>query len=164
MGNRAVITTSVIGDAEVKSCNNVGLYLHWYGGKGNVEAFLLYCKLRGFRPPEQDSYGWARLAQIVGNFMGGDGLSVGIDTCNRLDCDNWDNGVYIIKDWKIVGRKYFDGVEQELEKHDLIDMLVAIDKAQPRDQRLKLDDRFYPTEITSSVNEEEIEKAVSMLH
>lgn len=26
-----------------------------------VGAFLEYCELRGFRPPDNDPYGWARL-------------------------------------------------------------------------------------------------------
>ena len=100
MGNRAVITTSR--DNDVSMSNDIGIYLHWNGGRDSVEAFLEYCKRRGFRSPDQDCYGWARLCQVIGNFFGND-LSIGIDRCCNLDCDNWDNGVYIIKNWKIVG-------------------------------------------------------------
>ena len=89
MGNRAVITTKE---------KNLGVYLHWNGGRDSVEAFLKYCELRGFRSPDRDCYGWARLCQIISNFMSRDGLSVGIDTIDKLDCDNWDNGTYIIED------------------------------------------------------------------
>ena len=89
MGNRAVITTKAgWQDKE----HNLGVYLHWNGGRDSVEAFLKYCELKDFRSPDKDCYGWARLCQVIGNFFGG-GLSVGIDTVNRLDCDNWDNGV-----------------------------------------------------------------------
>ena len=73
MGNRAVITTST--DINVSESNDIGVYLHWNGGRDSVEAFLLYCKLKGYRTPEYDNYGWARLCQVIGNFFGG-GLSI----------------------------------------------------------------------------------------
>lgn len=129
MGNRCVITTE-----ENSKNNGVGIYLHWNGGRDSVEAFLRYCELRGFRTPESDCYGWARLCQVISNFFGPDGLSIGIDTIDRLDCDNGDNGVYLIKNWKIVGREYFRGVEQD--EYDMNEMLQAIDEAQPTNQQL----------------------------
>lgn len=127
MGNRAVITTEE---------KKLGIYLHWNGGRDSVNAFLTYCDLRGFRAPEDDNYGWARLCQVIGNFFGGD-LSVGIDTLDCLDCKNWDNGVYIIKDWKIIGREFFDGTEQD--EHDLLGMLIAIDERQPAGEQIGAD-------------------------
>ena len=130
MGNRAVITTK-----ENFENNGVGVYLHWNGGRDSVEAFLDYCKLKEYRAPTSDCYGWARLCQIIGNYFGGS-TSLGIDTVNRLDCDNWDNGVYIIDDWEIVGREYFNGSEQ-LE-YDLYDMLVDINNAQPKQEQLDI--------------------------
>ena len=130
MGNRAVITTK-----ENFENNGIGIYVHYNGGRDSIKAFLTYCNLRGFRKPEEDSYGWARLVQVIANFMGGDGLSVGVDTVNRLDCDNWDNGVYLIENWDIVGRKYFTGTEQDA--HDLAGMLHAINDAQPADQQIE---------------------------
>lgn len=130
MGNRAVITTK-----ENFENNGVGVYVHWNGGRDSVEAFLKYCEMRGFRSPDTDNYGWARLVQVIANFMGGDGLSVGIDTVDHLDCDNYDNGVYIIDGWEIVDRKYFDGNEQQVYK--LEDMLDAIDEAQPVAQQIR---------------------------
>lgn len=129
MGNRAVITTKE-GDSKTK----IGIYLHWNGGRDSVRAFLRYAKMRGFRPPESDNYGWARLAQVITNFMGGDGLSVGIDIVDRLDCDNWDNGVYLIKNWEIVGREYYSGEEQD--QYPLDEMIIEIDRRQPADQQL----------------------------
>lgn len=130
MGNRAVITTR-----KNFENNGVGVYVHWNGGRDSVEAFLKYCEMRGFRRPDRDCYGWARLVQVIANFMGGDGLSVGIDTVNHLDCDNYDNGVYIIDGWEIVDRKYFDGNEQR--EYKLEDMLDAIDESQPVDQQIR---------------------------
>ena len=64
MGNRAVITTR-----ENFENNGIGVYLQWNGGRDSVSAFLEYCRLRNFRPPEEDNYGWARLIQIIANFI-----------------------------------------------------------------------------------------------
>ena len=132
MGNRAVITTR-----ENFDNNGVGVYLHWNGGKDSVEGFLKYCKMKGYRTPSSDNYGWARLCQVIGNFFGGTN-SVGIDTVDNLDCDNWDNGVYIIEDWDIVGREYFTGEEQE--DYDLKEMIMDINEKQP--EREKLTEEF----------------------
>lgn len=96
MGNRAVITTRE---------KEIGVYLHWNGDREFVEGILMFCKLKGYRPPEKDNYGWARLAQTIGNFFGGE-LSVGIDLYDNLDVDNGDNGVYVIENWKIVDRLF----------------------------------------------------------
>ena len=59
MGNRAIIKGHG---------NSLGIYLHWNGGRDSVEAFLAYCKLKGYR--SDDSYSWARLAQVIGNYFG----------------------------------------------------------------------------------------------
>lgn len=131
MGNRCVITTK-----EAFENDGIGIYLHWNGGRDSVEAFLKYCSLKKYPSPEKDYYGWARLCQVIGNFFGGSD-SLGIDKLSKLDCDNWDNGVYIIDNWQIVDRKYFKGEEQQ--EYDLIEMLIAIDKSMPRGERLSLD-------------------------
>ena len=128
MGNRAVITTR----DNLKN-NGVGVYLHWNGGRDSVKAFLMYCKLKDYREPEYDNYGWARLCQVLGNFFGGD-ADVGIDTLNNLDTDNGDNGVYIIENWEIVDRVNFDGVEQY--EHSLLNMLLEINKRQPSREQI----------------------------
>lgn len=124
MGNRAVITTR---------SKDIGVYLHWNGGRDSVEAFLKYCKLKGYRPPELDCYGWARLCQVIGNFFGGE-LSIGIDKYDKLDKDNGDNGVYIIENWNIVDRLFINWPEQH--EYDLIGMLKSINNAQPEKERL----------------------------
>lgn len=128
MGNRAVITTK-----ENFENNGVGVYVHWNGGYDSVSAFLKYCELKGYRTPDTDCYGWARLCQVIGNFFGG-GCSVGIDVVNNLDCDNWDNGVYIIEGWKIVDRKYYKGEEQM--NYKLNKMLLDIDSSMPENEQL----------------------------
>lgn len=128
MGNRAVITTR-----ENFNNDGVGVYLHWNGGRDSVQAFLTYCKMKGYREPTSDNYGLARLCQVIGNFFGG-GLSIGIDKCSHLDYDNYDNGTYIIDGWDIVDREYFNGNEQY--NYDLYEMLCDIDNAQPTREQL----------------------------
>ena len=136
MGNRAVIT---------KNMDGIGIYLHWNGGRDSVEAFLEYCKRRKFRT--DDDYGMARLTQVIANYFGGD-LSIGIDLCRNLDCDNWDNGVYIIDDqFNIVDRLFFEGNEQR--QYDLEEMIRDIDKAQPEN------DRLYKETVTAAASSDE---------
>ena len=125
MGNRAVITRSRELDSKA-----IGVYLHWHGGRQWVEAFLKYCELQQYRT---DDYGWANLCKVIGNFFE-DGLSLGIDTLDHLDCDNYDNGVYIIKDWEIVDRKFFNG--QEENHYPLYEQLEVINNCMPEAQRL----------------------------
>lgn len=130
MGNRAVITTED---------KQIGVYLHWNGGRNSVEAFLLYCKLKGYRCPENDCYGWARLCQVIGNFFGGI-YSVGIDRYDRLDTDNGDNGVYIIKDWRIIGKEF-----EPLDTLDIVQVkcvLESINSGMPENERLNIDDLY----------------------
>lgn len=143
MGNRAVITTN-------QNLKETGLYLHWNGGRDSVEGFCAYCKLKGYRTPDQDCYGWAYLAGVVTNFFA-DGYSCGIDIANKLDCDNWDNGVFIIKDWLIIGRKYHSGGEQY--QYDLKDMLESIDEKQPEQMRLTPAEWSKFEEVKSAVME-----------
>ena len=131
MGNRAVITASKSSD--VSKSNDIGIYLHWNGGRDSVEAFLKYCELKRYRSPSRDNYGLARLCQVIANYFGGT-TSIGIDNCCHLDCNNWDNGVYIIDGWEIVDRQYYDGTEQH--NYDLYEMLLKIDKAQPETEQL----------------------------
>lgn len=124
MGNRAVITTRD---------KKLGIYLHWNGGRDSVEGFLQYCKLKGYRCPENDCYGWARLCQVIGNFFGGD-CSVGIDLYNRLDLNNGDNGVYIIENWEIVDREYAPTYEQQ--EYPLDEMLDHINSKMPEAEQI----------------------------
>lgn len=128
MGNRAVITTR-----ENFENNGVGVYLHWNGGRDSVQAFLKYCEVKGYRAPSTDSYGWSYLCGVLTNFFG-DGLSCGIDTVRNLDCDNWDNGTYIIDGWEIIDREYYDGEEQM--EYDMYDMIEAIDEKMPAHMKL----------------------------
>ena len=101
MGNRAIIKGKG---------TDIGVYVHWNGGYDSVRGFIEYCKLKGYRSPEVDSYGLARLCQVIGNFFGGT-LSVGIVTMpgtKRMTAhkmkEYWalDNGIYELQNWDIV--------------------------------------------------------------
>lgn len=143
MGNRCVITTE---DHEI------GIYMHWNGSPNDVATFLRYCELANYRSPETDCYGWARLCQVIGNYFD-DGLSVGIDIIKRLNCENFDNGTYVIKNWSIIDREFTASTDYgRIDKH----LLASIDAAQPirildNFGNLKGDtengNKFYPTEI-----------------
>lgn len=126
MGNRAVITNKK---------KKIGIYLHWNGGRDSVEAFLLYCKLKGVRDLYSDpDYGFARMCQIIGNFFGGT-TSIGVGLYEELDTDNYDNGVYVIdENWNIVERLFHKGEEQH--NNDLFTMLREIDRSQPEGEKL----------------------------
>ena len=150
MGNRAVITT----EENFESRSGMGVYLHWNGGRDSVQGFLEYCRLRSFRTPESDDYGWARLCQVIGNFIGADGCSVGVDDIRHLDMDNGDNGTYLIKDWRIVGRRFFDS-EYEQNVYGLHEFLHGLDECQPEHQQLgkdMIDCLLYHDKVISDIS------------
>lgn len=140
MGNRAIITDTT---------RKVGVYLHWNGGRDSVEPFLEYCKRKKYRGFGSDtSYGMARLIQVIGNFFGGT-TSLGVTTC----CKGYeDNGLYVVKDWDIVGR-YIEQFDEETQSYkevefpedeeqnewDFQEMLESIDLSQPEKERLGID-------------------------
>lgn len=161
MGNRAIIT-----DEEGK----IGLYLHWNGGYDSVSTFLTYCKLKGYRGLGEDtSYGLARLAQVVGNFFGGD-LSVGIEFDIKDEKGIYksagDNGTYIVKGWdivKVVDKDYYgfdDDVEWsnvELEPHHeyfndqanytLLEFLNDVNQTQPESEQIDVEEKMKELDI-----------------
>lgn len=101
MGNRAVITASR------SKTDGIGIYLHWAGDINSVVALLDAAKQLGFRCPTVDnSYGMARLCSIACLISGvRSDTSVGINTLPNLDCDNWDNGVYVVgPNWSLIDR------------------------------------------------------------
>lgn len=127
MGNRAVITTEG---------RELGVYVHWNGGRDTVEPVLKYCKMKGYRAPETDCYGWARLCQVWGNFFGGE-LSVGIDAYSTDEQMNpGDNGIYVIKNWEIVDRIFPYEDYEEQQEYEEFEMLCDIDRSMPDSEQL----------------------------
>ena len=97
MGDRAIITS------KGSDPHRVGLYLHWNGSPEQVLALLEACKQARIRTPlHDDSYSFARMAQIAGNWIGGDtGLGVGPQNSH----DDGDNGVYQVdENWTVTSR------------------------------------------------------------
>ncbi|WP_346685977.1 hypothetical protein [Enteroscipio rubneri] len=137
MGNRAVITTPK---------REIGLYLHWNGGRDTIEPLLKYCELKGYRPPSSDCYGWARICQVMGNFLGG-ALSLGIGAYSTDENMNpGDNGIYVIEGWRIVERVYPYESFSEQAAYDFDEMLRSLDASMPEGERLGdfLDAREVP--------------------
>lgn len=141
MGDRAVITTK---DKEV------AVYLHWFGDVTTVTAFLTWCKLRELRAPDEDSYGWARLCQVIANHIEGcnyvaaqtigwsavsfSGLSIGVDRYENMEgAADWDNGTYIIEGWDIIDR---EGPYTTDKCEDIYPILYEINQYQPIIMRL----------------------------
>lgn len=127
MGNRCVITTPQ---------RKVGLYLHWNGGRDTVEPLLKYCELKGYRAPSSDEYGWARMCQVMGNFLGGT-TSIGIGAYSDDEhMDPGDNSIYVIDGWKIVDRiGLYDGFVEQHE-WDFDEIIRDMDRCMPADERL----------------------------
>lgn len=144
MGNRAIIRGKN---------SNLGVYVHWNGGYESVYAFTQYCKMKGYRSPEKDSYGIARLTQVIGNFFGGT-TSVGmhvfsedmVELTEEKVNDLWlDNGVYEIEDWEIVKwwnpEPYDNPGEEVLQEFGVdmtqcADMIKVIDECMPEEEQL----------------------------
>ena len=150
MGNRCVIITKEgLNDDKTVNDDAIGMYLHWNGGMDTIVPLLKYCEWKEYRAPSKSSYGWVCLARIMGNYFG-DGLSCGIDLANNLDCDNWDNGVYVIDGWKIVDRLYAPKEEQNYWK--FLDMLHQINDAQPPALQFERDalEKLYKNMIEES--------------
>jgi len=118
MGNRAVI--------QIQG-QETGVYLHWNGGYDTVKPLLDVAREYGVRA---DDYGTARLAQMLGNFFGGI-LNVGVGSIDRLDCNNGDNGTYVVDaNFNIVDRLFYEGPEANY--HDYDDMRDAFKQANDR--------------------------------
>ena len=123
MGNRAVIAFTENGK---KNKNSAGIYLHWNGGRDSVEGFLQTAKDYDLR---SGSYGLARLTQIICNCFPGT-LSVGVATLDKLDCDNYDNGVYWVdENFEIVAREYTQHMRHgEQQQYPLADFVKGVNE------------------------------------
>ena len=126
MGDRAVIVFDGYKEGQP------GLYLHWGGYPDSVEGMLE--RLRGVMLPEPDAdgkfeyssprsgdpeYAMARLAAIACGDAPGN-LSVGIGVVPRLDCDNCDNGTYVVesKGYTLAERHHVRHPEEMLTNPD----------------------------------------------
>lgn len=111
MGNRAVICFDTF---QPKS---IGIYLHWNGGRDSIEGFLIATRKHMETRGQDAQYSKARFIQMVTTFFPGN-LSVGLDHCENLDCDNYDNGVYVIDSKSLEITKRFNQHMPEQYHHD----------------------------------------------
>jgi hypothetical protein len=108
MGNRAVLSFGPEGKS------TPGIYLHWNGGRASVEGILSACKtindLAGLTVAEKRD----RVASVAASFIGG---STYVGEVGKMDCDNWDNGLYTLNPdtLEIVGRNYTRGKGEEVD-------------------------------------------------
>ena len=113
MGNRCLIAFKEK-ESKKKKEEVPCIYLHWNGGRDSVETFLDATKRLGVRTNDQ-SYGMARMTQIISNYLGGT-LSIGISNVGDWDLDFLDNGVYWVDGLEIYDRtNTYDGFEEQKE-------------------------------------------------
>jgi len=133
MVDKAVIT--YWDNLDPKNSIRKGIYLHKKGGRKRVEAFLIYGKLQELKNTYKSQFDIETLAWLINNAM-----CVGfykfceVDETRNLNCDNGDNGVYLVKDWEIVGRKY--ETKSFYDSFDLLEFLISIDENMPKHARL----------------------------
>lgn len=119
MGNRAVI---------IEFGKQEGIYLHWNGGRDSVDPMLYYAK----------HFLNMKLSILTSNIKKVEFVATCLGVSpeyssdyTKLDCDNWDNGVYVIDaDFKIIERMFFKGEEQE--EYNFINFLLEIDENMPK--------------------------------
>lgn len=139
MGNRAVI---------IEFGKQEGIYLHWNGGRDSVEPMLYYAK--HFLTME-GSYFTSNIKKV--EFIA---TCLGLDPHHsedyaKLDCDNYDNGVYVIdKDYKIIERLFKRYEEQT--HYNFNEFLLFIDENMPK--RFQKGEAFINKYLAS----EEVEK------
>lgn len=125
MGNRAVLIA--YDTTPENASSKIGVYVHWHGSKESIQEFLDEAKRRKIRSIDCDRpYFWARFIQTVTDMITEEEqkywsksdvehncyeCSVGCDVVSNLDTHNYDNGVYYIKDFTIVG--HTDGSEYD---------------------------------------------------
>lgn len=115
MGNRAVITT--LG-------NPNGVYLHWNGGRDSVAPLAFYAY--NFIADKPTLEAFAYVAERCG-------LHPEKGNLGELDCDNGDNGLYLIQGGEIVGRAFMRWEEQSA--HDFDDFVLQIDCSMPKERQ-----------------------------
>lgn len=118
MGNRAVIAFDTYTD------NSTGVYLHWNGGRDSIEGFLLFAKTQH---PWAKHSGREKLIAGIAAF-GVSAHGVEVKPCKQLDCDNWDNGVYLVdtNTWEITGR--YHKRHQEQQSYDLLEFAREVER------------------------------------
>ena len=149
MGNRAVIAFQT-GCTPQSKC----IYLHWNGGRASVEGFLQAAKQLNIQPrqgPADTERAITQLATLIAQFFFGCrvGTTVYIEELRYADCDNGDNGLYLIDNqFNIVERRFSSSYEKtEPDKTsaivDLITSRAPIFNDPPCLRKHRPEDREY---------------------
>lgn len=112
MGNRAVIT---------KLGSEKGIYLHWNGGMDSVKPIVWFA--HNFIKDEEELDAINSVCKFYG-------LNTCYDNVNKLDCDNYDNGVYLVDNGEIIGRVYNHGEEQD--NYDFNEFVCSLNESMPK--------------------------------
>lgn len=145
MGNSCFVTTPK---------KQVGIYLHWNGGRDSIESFCEYMRILDTANIVGDQgYALAQFSKVVGNYLGTD--SIGLYPYDE-SCRDCDNGVYVLgKNWSIEERIYpscyADGDEfKEQYEHTIDEMVRDIDNRQP--EGLKLGRLWFDAKLVKATD------------
>ena len=116
MGNRAVIELEQSG---------LGIYMHWNGGRDSIEPLLHVAKEYKIQSKGKYFLLSSLCKMIANSFTSSTYSPVEANPIDTLDCDNFDNGVYVIDSrLNIVDRKFNRYPEQN--EHDFYGMVEYI--------------------------------------
>ena len=111
MGNRAVVSFSTSPAAP-------SIYLHWNGGRASIEGFLAGCLDAGYAATGDQKQDMDEIERCLRPYFARNGecMSIYRQPVGRADCDNGDNGWYILDQstLAITGRLHNEGEEEEI--------------------------------------------------
>jgi hypothetical protein len=130
MGNRAVIAFD-----KFDQDNGQGVYLHWNGGRDSIESFLMFVRAE---TPMIEEKGLDKLLLAL-NVFGVSASGVELEPLSRLDCDNYDNGVYVVdtNTWEIIDRVYKRYDEQDSYNRETFMRDIYITILEQKSQKLQ---------------------------
>lgn len=107
---------------------NIGVYISAYGEYDHVTAFLAYCELHGYPPPEKSNFGMARLVQVISNYMDFNGIAV----CQFREAKPYRSKYYECAGWRVLNVP--EGESTDLSR--LNDIMQDINRHMPAHQQL----------------------------
>lgn len=119
MGNRAVVTFS-------PKC---AVYIHWNGGRASIEGFL--GAMRDLDLPRSTAAEAVdSLAKVMKSYLWDSTVEVG--PRNRLDCDNGDNGEYVVSLDLNITKRRFRRANEEVDREKTASIRrVSVEKFDP---------------------------------
>ena len=141
MGNRCLIVPV---NTETGVYSDLGIYLHWYGHRSSVEAFLEYARraeLPSMSPGPYEPFdlaGVVEMYRIMQNTIQDPGHTVYLSAIPRTlsEADSpGDNGIFIVDGFDIIGRIDGRGTDSRVG-YDLDEFMLTIDSRQPKNMQL----------------------------